>query len=409
MSKINVVRAGLAAGLVSLAVSCACLACAPAPAWAADGAATAAAGETATATAAATASEKAPAGLAGDSFEDGALAFGGVGLTLPEGMEPRLSGLQALAGSADDGLVVTVEKASFLTAPEGSDLAAAFEAASAKAVSGWSASSVRAAGTRDLGQGAVAYLFEAEVSGPYESQERADGTTASALAEGGGDWSLTQAYVALPTGGFTLVQVATPADADEAARARAEAVLGSLALAVADDKADGQADEKAALPEGTADAGGFTFKLPQGLEGSDGVWLGTTDDVLVERCGTLVQAADAASLTDEGVKAVLASAAGEMGAELVGSSARELASGVTVQVGVFSLASGSQSYECVLVLVPVADGSYEGLMGVLDPAAASSWAGKMAELVDSIEVVPAAQDAQAGQEAQAADAAQAAK
>ena len=324
-------------------------------------------------------------------------------------MEPRLSGLQALAGSADDGLVVTVEKASFLTAPEGSDLAAAFEAASAKAVSGWSASSVRAAGTRDLGQGAVAYLFEAEVSGPYESQERADGTTASALAEGGGDWSLTQAYVALPTGGFTLVQVATPADADEAARARAEAVLGSLALAVADDKADGQADEKAALPEGTADAGGFTFKLPQGLEGSDGVWLGTTDDVLVERCGTLVQAADAASLTDEGVKAVLASAADEMGAELVGSSARELASGVTVQVGVFSLASGSQSYECVLVLVPVADGSYEGLMGVLDPAAASSWAGKMAELVDSIEVVPAAQDAQAGQEAQAADAAQAAK
>ena len=407
MSKTNVVRAGLAAGLVPLAVSCACLACAPAPAWAADGAATAAAGETATA--AATASEKAPAGLAGDSFEDGALAFGGVGLTLPEGMEPRLSGLQALAGSADDGLVVTVEKASFLTAPEGSDLAAAFEAASAKAVSGWSASSVRAAGTRDLGQGAVAYLFEAEVSGPYESQERADGTTASALAEGGGDWSLTQAYVALPTGGFTLVQVATPADADEAARARAEAVLGSLALAVADDKADGQADEKAALPEGTADAGGFTFKLPQGLEGSDGVWLGTTDDVLVERCGTLVQAADAASLTDEGVKAVLASAAGEMGAELVGSSARELASGVTVQVGVFSLASGSQSYECVLVLVPVADGSYEGLMGVLDPAAASSWAGKMAELVDSIEVVPAAQDAQAGQEAQAAAAAQAAK
>ncbi len=409
MSKINVVRAGLAAGLVPLAVSCACLACAPAPAWAADGAATAAAGETATATAAATASEKAPAGLAGDSFEDGALAFGGVGLTLPEGMEPRLSGLQALAGSADDGLVVTVEKASFLTAPEGSDLAAAFEAASAKAVSGWSASSVRAAGTRDLGQGAVAYLFEAEVSGPYESQERADGTTASALAEGGGDWTLTQAYVALPTGGFTLVQVATPADADEAARARAEAVLGSLALAVADDKADGQADEKAALPEGTADAGGFTFKLPQGLEGSDGVWLGTTDDVLVEGCGTLVQAADAASLTDEGVKAVLASAAGEMGAELVGSSARELASGVTVQVGVFSLASGSQSYECVLVLVPVADGSYEGLMGVLDPAAASSWAGKMAELVDSIEVVPAAQDAQAGQEAQAAAAAQAAK
>ena len=409
MSKINVVRAGLAAGLVPLAVSCACLACAPAPAWAADGAATAAAGETATATATATASEKAPAGLAGDSFEDGALAFGGVGLTLPEGMEPRLSGLQALAGSADDGLVVTVEKASFLTAPEGSDLAAAFEAASAKAVSGWSASSVRAAGTRDLGQGAVAYLFEAEVSGPYESQERADGTTASALAEGGGDWTLTQAYVALPTGGFTLVQVATPADADEAARARAEAVLGSLALAVADDKADGQADEKAALPEGTADAGGFTFKLPQGLEGSDGVWLGTTDDVLVEGCGTLVQAADAASLTDEGVKAVLASAAGEMGAELVGSSARELASGVTVQVGVFSLASGSQSYECVLVLVPVADGSYEGLMGVLDPAAASSWAGKMAELVDSIEVVPAAQDAQAGQEAQAADAAQAAK
>ena len=409
MSKTNVVRAGLAAGLVPLAVSCACLACAPAPAWAADGAATAAAGETATATAAATASEKAPAGLAGDSFEDGALAFGGVGLTLPEGMEPRLSGLQALAGSADDGLVVTVEKASFLTAPEGSDLAAAFEAASAKAVSGWSASSVRAAGTRDLGQGAVAYLFEAEVSGPYESQERADGTTASALAEGGGDWSLAQAYVALPTGGFTLVQVATPADADEAARARAEAVLGSLALAVADDKADGQADEKAALPEGTADAGGFTFKLPQGLEGSDGVWLGTTDDVLVEGCGTLVQAADAASLDEEGVKAVLASAAGEMGAELVGSSARELASGVTVQVGVFSLASGSQSYECVLVLVPVADGSYEGLMGVLDPAAASSWAGKMAELVDSIEVVPAAQDAQAGQEAQAADAVQAAK
>ena len=407
MSKTNVVRAGLAAGLVPLAVSCACLACAPAPAWAADGAATAAAGETATATA--TASEKAPVGLAGDSFEDGALAFGGVGLTLPEGLEPRLSGLQALAGSADDGLVVTVEKASFLTAPEGSDLAAAFEAASAKAVSGWSASSVRAAGTRDLGQGAVAYLFEAEVSGPYESQERADGTTASALAEGGGDWSLAQAYVALPTGGFTLVQVATPADADEAARARAEAVLDSLALAVADDKADGQADEKAALPEGTADAGGFTFKLPQGLEGSDGVWLGTTDDVLVEGCGTLVQAADAASLTDEGVKAVLASAAGEMGAELVGSSARELASGVTVQVGVFSLASGSQSYECVLVLVPVADGSYEGLMGVLDPAAASSWAGKMAELVDSIEVVPAAQDAQAGQEAQAADAAPAAK
>ena len=409
MSKINVVRAGLAAGLVPLAVSCACLACAPAPAWAADGAATAAAGETATATAAATASEKAPVGLAGDSFEDGALAFGGVGLTLPEGMEPRLSGLQALAGSADDGLVVTVEKASFLTAPEGSDLAAAFEAASAKAVSGWSASSVRAAGTRDLGQGAVAYLFEAEVSGPYESQERADGTTVSALAEGGGDWSLTQAYVALPTGGFTLVQVATPADADEAAGARAEAVLGSLALAVADDKDASQADEKAALPEGTADAGGFTFKLPQGLEGSDGVWLGTTDDVLVEGCGTLVQAADAASLTDEGVKAVLASAADEMGAELVGSSARELASGVTVQVGVFSLASGSQSYECVLVLVPVADGSYEGLMGVLDPAAASSWAGKMAELVDSIEVVPAAQDAQAGQEAQAADAAQAAK
>ena len=115
MSKTNVVRAGLAAGLVPLAVSCACLACAPAPAWAADGAATAAAGETATATA--TASEKAPVGLAGDSFEDGALAFGGVGLTLPEGMEPRLSGLQALAGSADDGLVVTVEKASFLTAP----------------------------------------------------------------------------------------------------------------------------------------------------------------------------------------------------------------------------------------------------------------------------------------------------
>lgn len=58
------------------------------------------------------------------------------------------------------------------------------------------------------------------------------------------------------------------------------------------------------------------------------------------------------------------------------------------------------------VLMPVADGSYESFMSVLDPAASSSWAQKMTVLVDSIVVTPVTDDAQtgdAGEDAQVGD------
>ena len=63
---------------------------------------------------------------------------------------------------------------------------------------------------------------------------------------------------------------------------------------------------------------------------------------------------------------------------------------VELTVGVFALTSGTQTYECLMVLVPVADGSVEGLTAVCDPAASKSWADKLGTLVASIEVTPAA-------------------
>ena len=409
MSKTSVITAGLGAALLPLALSAAMLA--PTNAWAAG---TAQAGESGSASVSATSTSAASGGtaasgaaaksatvtivkLADDGFEDGKLTFGGVSVTLPDGCKPRVSGLETLASAYDGTLSVALEKLDFVTVPEDGDLAEAFKTASAKTVAGWSTSSVEEKDSVDLGDGATAHVFEVRCSGPYEAVENADGTTTASKVGEDGTWTMTQAYVALPTGGFTMVQVAYSDNAGDEAKKAAQAVVDSLALAKAEasdgDSADGQADEE--LPEGTVKAGGFTFKLPQGLEGDNGVWLGTTDNVLVQAAGTLVTAEDAKTLDEAGVKELLESAADEMGATFNGSSQRTLADGSTqVTVGVFALANGSETYECLLVLVPVADGSVEGLSCVLDPAAAKNWGDKMTEMVYSIEVTPAADDDQ---------------
>ena len=132
--------------------------------------------------------------------------------------------------------------------------------------------------------------------------------------------------------------------------------------------------------------GGFTVELPEGLAGEDGLWLGTTDNVLVETTGTLVSAADAKTLDDEGVQSLFEAAAEGMGGMFEGSSVRT-AGEADLTVGVFSLASGSETYECLMVLVPVADGSIEGLTAVCDPAAAKGWAEKLDSLINSIQLV----------------------
>ena len=373
-------KARAAVVLVPLALAGTCLACAPVGAWA-DAANTT---ETTTA-AVAVASEQEAAETAGSEvFANGVLTFAGVQVTLPADMNVQAAGTLANAENADGTLTAAVENVTFATLPEKADLEAAFTAAASKTVSGYATASVEQGETLDLGNGAKGYVFNLEASGPYEAVENADGTTTASTVGPEGHWSITQVYVAPEDGGFALVQVAVSEKASAEDVAAAKTAVESVAIAPAAEQTEA---EKALAAQNRASAGGFTFALPQGLEGSDGVWLGTTDAVLVETTGTLVQADDAKKLTDEDVQALFEAAAKGMGGTFEGSSVRTVA-GADVTVGVFALANGAETYECLMVLVPVADGSIEGLTAVCAPAAAQGWADKLDSLINSIEVTP---------------------
>lgn len=377
-------KAAFAGVLVPLAIAGTCLACAPATAWA-DAA------QAAESVVAAGAEAPGQAGAEQPDeqgvFADGVLTFAGLKVTLPQDMQVRTAGTLASAANEEGTLTASVENLSFATLPEDADVAAAFKEAANKTVSDYATASVTDKGTVALAEGVTGYVYELDVTGPYMSVKNADGTTTASQVGPEGHWTVTQVYVALKDGGFALAQVAVSETAGDEDVAAAKAAVASIALA--DEKAD--EDVAAKADDGRATAGGFTFALPEGLrEAEEGaVWLGTTDNVLVESTGTLVEAADAKTLDEAGVKALFEAAAQGMGATFEGFSAVK-AGEVELTVGVFALTSGTQTYECLMVLVPVADGSVEGLTAVCDPAASKSWADKLGTLVASIEVTPAA-------------------
>ncbi len=318
-------------------------------------------------------------------FADGVLTFGGMQVTLPADMQVRVAGTLASAANAEGTLTASVEDISFATLPDKADLAAAFADAANKTVAGYATASVTDKGTHSLAEGVTAYVYELDVTGPYTAVKNADGTTTASEVGPEGHWTITQEYVALKDGGFALVQVAVSETASDEDVAAAKAAVESIAIAPEKDASD---DAAAKADDGRAHAGSFTFALPEGLrEASDGlVWLGTTDNVLVEATGTLVEAEDAKTLDDEGTKALFEAAAEGMGATFEGSSVRK-AGDTDLTVGVFSLPNGAQTYECLIVLVPVEDGSIEGLTVVCDPAAAKAWADKLDTMLSSIEVL----------------------
>lgn len=397
--------ARMGAALVPLALAGTCLAAAPVAALAAtpaalaasaahDGAATAAASSRADSAASAAARSAATDKLADAGvFRDGALSFAGVTLSLPARMDVLATGTLASATSPDGNLTAAVVNLGDAQLPDGTDdaaLAEAFKAAAGTAASGYTVASAQDAGTRELAGGATAWLYDITASGPYEVTENPDGTTSTSQVGPEGHWSFTQAYVKLPSGGLALVQVGTSDNATDDERAAASAAVESLALA---DAAAG-----AELPMG------FTFDVPAGLSGSagEGLWLGTSDDVMVESLGTLVPASDAAKLGDTGVRQVFEATAEEMGGTLEGVQARQ-AKNATVQVGVIAVDTGSLgAFECLLVLVPVSDGSLEGLLVQADAQAATTWADRLVQMVESIEVTPGEEPAPAAPAAPAA-------
>ena len=386
--QISMKAAGTA--LVSLAFAGTCLACGWGTGLAyADAAATSQADAAAVASAT---SDGTATPAVGEAFADGVLTFAGLQVQLPEDMDVRVAGTLASAVNDEGTLTASVEDLSRAALPAGGDVASAFKEAANKTVAGYSTASVQDKGTVELAEGVTGYVYELDATGPYEAVKNADGTTTASTVGPEGHWSITQVYVALKDGGFALVQVASSETASDEGAAAAKAAVESIALEEKADEADG-ADAKdagAKADDGRAQAGGFTFALPEGLSGKDGVWLGTTDNVLVETTGTLVSAADAKTLDDEATQALFEAAAEGMGGTFEGSSVRK-AGETSLTVGVFSLTSGSETYECLMVLVPVADGSVEGLTAVCDPAAAKAWADKLDEMISSIEVVPADQ------------------
>ncbi len=375
------------AALVSLAFAGTCLACGWGTVSAyADAAATS---QTGAAAAASATSDGTATPAAGEAFADGVLTFAGLQVQLPEDMDVRVAGTLASAVNDEGTLAVSVEDLSRAALPADGDVASAFKEAANKTVAGYSTASVQDKGTVELAEGVTGYVYELDATGPYEAVKNADGTTTASTVGPEGHWSITQVYVALKDGGFALVQVASSETASDEDAAAAKAAVESIALEEKADEADGADAEDAGAAkadDSRAQAGGFTFALPEGLSGEDGVWLGTTDNVLVETAGTLVSAADAKTLDDEATQALFEAAAEGMGGTFEGSSVRK-AGEVSLTVGVFSLTSGSETYECLMVLVPVADGSVEGLTAVCDPAAAKAWADKLDSLINSIQLV----------------------
>ena len=371
--------------LVSLALAGTCLACGWG-AWLAQADTVGASQTGAPAVAAATDDGGADASAADEVFADGVLTFAGLQVQLPEDMGVRVAGTLASAANEEGALTASVEDLSRAVLPTDGDVAAAFKEAANKTVAGYSTASVQDKGTVELAEGVTGYVYELDATGPYEAVKNADGTTTASTVGPEGHWAITQVYVALKDGGFALVQVAVSETASDEDAAAAKAAVESIALA--EEKTDGAPEDAtaAAAKDGRAQAGGFTFVLPEGLSGEDGLWLGTTDNVLVETTGTLVSAADAKTLDDEGVQSLFEAAAEGMGGMFEGSSVRT-AGEADLTVGVFSLASGSETYECLMVLVPVADGSIEGLTAVCDPAAAKGWAEKLDSLINSIQLV----------------------
>lgn len=431
-------RAG-AALLVPLAFAGTCLACAPAAALASEAAADGGA-------LAAASAGQAAAGQA-EAYSGGELTFAGLKASVPEGLQARVAGSMVALVNDEGTLAVSAQDLSAAdldaeqqagAAPETAEdraqrLHEAFAAAAATSAQSYSVGDVEDLGTLDLGGGATACLFRFQESGPYVVTQGEGGTTVTQPVGAEGHWTVEQAYVALADGGFALVQAAWSQTASEEDAAAAQGVIGSLALAAggaaqaaggastdaASAGAAGQASAAQAaggtaaavapagaaavpagqeagaaesVPEGQL-AQGFTFQAPEGLACKGGMWVGTADNVMVEWLGALVASADAQGFDDAAAQAAFEDVAAEMGATLEGTALRATASGAQVRVGALSFAQGGGTYEALLVLVPVADGSVEGLYAICDAQASTAWADKLAQMVDSIQVKAAVTEA----------------
>lgn len=364
-------KASLAGAIVPIVLAGTCLACAPLTAWA----------EATLDADSATAAAVAKMDEGDDVLVDGVMTYAGLQMTLPDDMKARgVVGTLVNAASSNGQIAASIQDISLATLPEDGDLETAFMQAASNQVAGYTVSSVTVQGTVDLGGGATGYVYEFEAAGPYTGVLSADGTMDESEVDSDSKWTIRQVYVVFADGGMALVQVSVSDSAGAEFQAAAQEAIDSLTVVD-----DGRGVD---VPGTRVSAGEFTFVLPEGLSEvvEDRVWLGDTYNVLVEATDMIVWPDDAVDLKAEDYDDIFESAARGIGATYEGSATMTTDDGAEVVMGTFLLNEEGEGYSFCMVLVPVADGTIEGLTFLLDSEAATAWGDTIDGIVQSISI-----------------------
>lgn len=294
----------------------------------------------------------------GRGASDGATvyALGGVQVAIPDDFELVDLGYTALASNEDGSVVVSITPSDAdATVPEDDGQWASYFSTFSNA---------------------SAHETSASFSGG-EICELADGTRAYAVSlvaeQKGGQAALSQCYVPLEDGTFTLVQIACDASNEEAA-ATAEAIGSSIARATDDALVLGRSDQGGDVPADQASAGvqptqagGLAFDLPAGYVADESstedepAWHSADNTVMV---GVLPGLISGYSSMDGDVFGMVATGIAENLGGTVESTVTFSNDGTDVDVYVFTFSSDGMEFVGALGMVALPDDTVTGMLAL---------------------------------------------
>lgn len=314
----------------------------------------------------------------GRDASDGATvyALGGVQVAIPDNFELVDLGYTALASNEDGSVVVSITP---------SDADAAVPEDDGQWASYFSTFS-----------DASAHETSASFSGG-EICELADGTRAYAVSlvaeQKGGQAALSQCYVPLEDGTFTLVQIACDASNEEAA-ATAEAIGSSIARATDDALVLGRSDQGGDVPADQASAGvqptqagGLAFDLPAGYVADESStetepsWLSADGNVMIGVTPNLLD--EYSTVGEEGLDLLALIVAEGLGGELAGSTV--LPNGVYAYTLTFSVEG--QEGIAILGMVPLADDTVTSILAMTPLENAANSDAEVTAVFESVRVL----------------------
>lgn len=314
----------------------------------------------------------------GRDASDGATvyALGGVQVAIPDNFELVDLGYTALASNEDGSVVVSItpSDADAAVPEDDSQWASYFSTFSDASAHETSASS-------SVG----------------EICDLADGTRAYAVSlvaeQKGGQAALSQCYVPLEDGTFTLVQIACDASNEEAA-ATAEAIGSSIARATDDALVLGRSDQGGDVPADQASAGvqptqagGLAFDLPAGYVADESstedepAWHSADNTVMV---GVLPGLISGYSSMDGDVFGMVATGIAENLGGTVESTVTFSNDGTDVDVYVFTFSSDGMEFVGALGMVALPDDTVTGMLALSPMSNVAGSDGDVTALFESI-------------------------